>query len=61
MGRIGSGSGIQFGGSPWAKKMIVLRTEISGLWLFDDLFICVLYVWLMEYYMRNWAFCVALT
>ena len=25
---------IQFGGSSWAKKMVVLRRKIIGMWLF---------------------------
>ena len=29
--------------------------------LFDDLFICVVYIRSMEYYMRNWALLVAMT
>ena len=41
MGRIGNSSGIQLGGSSWVKKLVALRTEISGMWLFDVLFICV--------------------
>ena len=43
------------------KKMVLLRLEISGIWLFDDLFLCVIYVWLMCYYMRKGALCVAMT
>ena len=30
IGRKGNGLGIQSGGSSWAKKMVVLRTEIGA-------------------------------
>ena len=36
-----NGWGIQSVGSSWAKKMIVLRTEICCVWLFYNLFMCV--------------------
>ena len=50
-----SGEGIQFVGSSWAKKMIVLRLKFCGLGLFDYLFICVVTLWLLCYYMVIWT------
>ena len=47
--------GIQFGGSSWVKKMVVLRTKISGVWLFYNLYICVVYVGLLGYDVLVWA------
>ena len=35
---------IKLGGSSWAKKMVVLRTQFCGVWLFYDLFICGFYI-----------------
>ena len=32
---------LQFGCSSWAKKMVVLRTKISSMRLFYNLFVCV--------------------
>ena len=45
--------GIQLGGSSWAKKIVVLRTKISGLWLFYNMFDCVFHVGLLGYYVLN--------
>ena len=47
--------GIQFGGSSWAKKMVILRTKFSGMWLFCNLFVCVVFIELLVYYMLDWA------
>ena len=47
--------GIQFGGSSLAKKMVVLRTKVSGMWLFYNLFLCVFYTGLLGYYVLNRA------
>ena len=47
--------GIQLGGLSWAKKMVVLRTKVSGMWLFYTLFVCVFYTGLLGYYVLNWA------
>ena len=53
MGKKGNGRGIQSGGSSWAKKIVVLRTQIGSVWLFYDLFVCIFYIGLMGYYMSN--------
>ena len=37
MGMKENGRGIQFDGSSWAKKMVDLKTETSGFWLFYNL------------------------
>ena len=37
------------------KKMVVLRTKISGMWLFYNLFLFVFYVGLLGSYVLNWA------
>ena len=34
---------LHFGGSSWAKKMVVLRTKVSGMRLFYNLFVFVFY------------------
>ena len=47
--------GIQLGGSSLAKKMVVLKRKISGMWLFYNLFVCVFHVGLLGYYVLNWA------
>ena len=47
--------GIQLGSSSWAKKMIILRTKVSGMWLFYNLFTCVVYTGLLGYYVLNWS------
>ena len=47
--------GIQLGGSSWAEKMVVLRTKISAMSLFYNLFVCVFCVGLLGYYVLNWA------
>ena len=47
--------GIRFGGSSWAKKMVVLRTKFSAMWLFYNFFLCVVWIWLLCYYMLDWA------
>ena len=44
--------GIRVGGSSWAKKMVVLRTEFSGMCLFYKLFVCHLYVVVMLLYVE---------
>ena len=46
---------IQLGGSSWAKKIVVLRTKVSGMWLFYNLLVCVFYFKLLGYYVLNWA------
>ena len=46
---------LQLGGSSWAKKSVVLRTKVSGMRLFDNLFLCVIYVGLLCYYVSNWV------
>ena len=46
---------LQLGGSLWAEKMVVLRTKVSGMRLFYNLFVCVIYVGLFCYYVSNWA------
>ena len=51
----GNGSGIQSGGLSWAKKMVVLRTEVSGIWLFYNFFIRLVYNWLLGYYIGDWT------
>ena len=58
LGKKLSGEGIQLCGSPWAKKIVVLRTKIHGMSLFDYLFICVVILELLSYYMLNWALCI---
>ena len=45
---------LQFDGSSWAKKMVVLRTKISGPRLFYTLFVCVFYVRLLVSYVLWW-------
>ena len=55
MGRKLNDGGVQFSGSSWAKKMVVLRTKFSGMWLFYNLFVCVIFVWLLCYHMLDWA------
>ena len=47
--------GIQLGGSSWAKKMVVLRTKVSEMWLFYNLFVCVFYTVLLGYFLLNRA------
>ena len=46
---------LQFGGSLWAKKMVVLRTKISGKRFYYKLFLCVIDVGLLGCYVLNWA------
>ena len=46
---------LQLGSSLRAKKMIVLRRQISGMSLFYNLFVCVIFVGLFCYYVSNWA------
>ena len=46
---------IQLGGSSSAKKMVVLRTKVSGMWLLYKLLACVFYNRLLAYYVLNWA------
>ena len=41
-----NGGGFQSDGSSWARRMIVMRTKVSGKWLFYNLSICFLSVWL---------------
>ena len=43
------------------KKMVVLRTETSGVWLFYVLFVCVLYIRLMSNYLSSWTLWVGMT
>ena len=47
--------GIQFGSSSWAKKIVVLTPKLSGMWLFYNWFVCVVYNRLLGYYMLDWA------
>ena len=51
MGRKGNGLGNQSGGSTWAKKRVVLRTEIGDMLLFYNLFICVFHICFVECYL----------
>ena len=37
-----SDGGLQFVGSAWAKKMIMLRLKSGGMGLFNNLFICII-------------------
>ena len=39
------------GGSSRAKKMVVLRTNFSDMCLFYNFFVCVIYIWLLCYFM----------
>ena len=55
MDRKRNGRGIQFVGSSWAKKMIVLRTEIYCVWLYYNVFNCVVNIRLIECYVRYWT------
>ena len=48
-----SGEGIQLAGSSWAKKMVVMRTKICGVVLFDYLFICIVILGLLCHYVVN--------
>ena len=45
----------QLGGASWARKMVVLRTKVSGILLFYDLLACVFYIGWLGYYVLNWA------
>ena len=47
--------GIQFVGSSWAKKMIVLRLQVCGRCLFDYLFECITILRLLCYNVLNWT------
>ena len=46
---------LQFGGSLWAKKMVVLRAKICGMRFFYKLFVYVIDVGLLGCYVLNWA------
>ena len=45
---------IQLGGSSWAKKMVDLRTKVSGMWLFYNLLVWVFFIRLLGYYVLTW-------
>ena len=55
LGRKLSSGVIQLGASSWAKKMVVLRTKVSGMWLFYNLLVFFFYIRLLGYYVLNWA------
>ena len=55
LGRKMSDGVIQLGCSSWAKRMVVLRTKVSGMWLFYNLLVCVFYIRLFDYNVLNWA------
>ena len=55
LGRKLSDGVIQLCGSSWAKKMVVLRTKVSGMRLFYNLFVFDFYIGFLGYYALNWA------